>query len=106
MLFLHALLEHIFGVRLQIFHLLAVFPSSFSLLDNPIYAVLQVYLGIRPGLLEFGVLLQVIVDLLLILILFLLFKFLIFVLLFITSIGNIVVILAFAFLELFVVFRR
>jgi hypothetical protein len=110
MLFLHALLELILGIRLQIFQhatsLLAIFPSSFSLLDYPIYAVLHVYLGIRASLLELCVLLQVIVYLLLILILFLLFKLLIFILLFITPIGNVVVILAFAFLQLFVIFRR
>jgi hypothetical protein len=106
---LHALLELVLGIRLQIIQhalsLLASFPPSFSLLDYPVYAVLQVYLGIRASLLELGVLLQVI-DLLLILILLLLLEFLIFVLLFITSIGNVVVVLAFAFLQLFVIFRR
>jgi len=106
---LHALLELVLGIGLQIIQhalsLLATFPPTFSLLDYPVYTVLQVYLGIGSSLLELGVLLQVI-DLLLILILLLLFKFLIFILLFIASIGNVVVILAFAFLQLFVVFWR
>jgi hypothetical protein len=106
---LRALLELVLGIRLQIIQhslsLLAAFAPTFSLLDYPVYAIFQVHLGIGSGLLELGVLLQVI-DLLLILVLLLLFEFLIFVLLFITSIGNVVVILAFAFLQLFVVFRR
>lgn len=106
---LHALLELVLWIGFQIIQralsLLSSFSPTFSLLDYPVYTVLRVYLGIGSSLLELGVLLQVI-DLLLILILLLLFEFLIFVLLFIASIGNVVVILAFAFLQLFVVFRR